>query len=72
MQRAPNGVRYAAYGDTAITAPDLARMVQAVPVTIAGALARKAYYFVPLAMSSPTRRSTSRVRIETTSTPRPP
>ena len=38
MQRAPNGVRYAAFGDTAITAPDLARMVQAVPVTIAGAL----------------------------------
>ena len=52
MQRAPNGVRYAAYGDTSITAPDLARMVQAVPVTIAGALARKAYYFVPLAMSN--------------------
>jgi hypothetical protein len=52
MQRAPNGVRYAAFGDTAITAPDLARMVQAVPITIAGALTRKAYYFVPLAMSS--------------------
>jgi hypothetical protein len=52
MQRAPNGVRYAAFGDTSITAPDLARMVQAVPATIAGALARKAYYFVPLAMSN--------------------
>jgi hypothetical protein len=52
MQRAPNGVRYAAFGDTSITAPDLARMVQAVPATIAGALAGKAYYFVPLAMSN--------------------
>jgi hypothetical protein len=52
MQRAPNGVRYAAFGDTSINAPDLARMVQAVPVAIAGALARKAFYFVPLAMSS--------------------
>ena len=52
MQRAPNGVRYAAFGDTNISASDLARMVQAVPATIAGALARKAYYFVPLAMSN--------------------
>ena len=65
MQRAPNGVRYAAFGDTAITAHDLARMVQAVPVTIAGALARKAYYFVPLAMnSSSSAASASTPRIE--------
>ena len=62
LQRAPNGVRYAAFGDTAITAPDLARMVQAVPVTIAGALARKAYYFVPLAMNSVA--SSSNLRID--------
>ena len=52
MQRAPNGVRYAAFGDTSVPAPDLARMVQAVPLAIAGALTGNAYYFVPLAMSS--------------------
>jgi len=51
LQRAPNGIHYAAFGDTNITPGDLIRMVQAVPVTIAGALDRKAYYFVPLAMS---------------------
>jgi len=51
LQQAPNGLQYAAYGDTGITPPDLIRMVQAVPVSIAAALTRKAYYFVPLAMS---------------------
>ncbi|WP_213805252.1 hypothetical protein [Granulicella sp. dw_53] len=51
LQQAPNGLHYASYGDTNIAAPDLARMVQAVPTTIAAALSRKAYYFVPLAMS---------------------
>jgi hypothetical protein len=51
LQRAPNGVQYAMYGDTAIAANDLARMVQAVPAGISSALAGKAYYFVPLAMN---------------------
>jgi hypothetical protein len=51
LQQTANGLHYAAFGDTSISAPDLARMVQAVPTAIAGALARKAYYFVPLAMS---------------------
>lgn len=51
LQQSPNGIHYAAYGDTAITTPDLERMVQAVPTAIAAALNSKAYYFVPLAMS---------------------
>jgi hypothetical protein len=51
LQQAPNGIHYAAFGDTGITIADLERMAQAVPTTIAAALGRKAYYFVPLAMS---------------------
>ncbi len=51
VRQAPNGVCYAAYGANEISAADLERMVQAVPSTIAAAVTRKAYYFVPLAMS---------------------
>ena len=51
LQKAPNSLSYASFGDTSISAPDLARMVQAVPAAIAAALTRKAYYFVPLAFS---------------------
>jgi hypothetical protein len=51
VRRAANGVAYAAFGDNSLSDNDLERMVQAVPVTIAGALSRKAYYFVPLAIS---------------------
>jgi hypothetical protein len=51
LQKAPNGLNYASFGDTSISAPDLARMVQVVPAAIAAALARKAYYFVPLALA---------------------
>jgi hypothetical protein len=48
VQQAANGICYAAYGDTQVAAPDLERVVQAVPATIANALTRRAYYFVPL------------------------
>jgi hypothetical protein len=51
VQRAPNGIAYAAYGDNSLEGADLERMVQAVPSAIAAALGRKAYYFVPLALS---------------------
>jgi hypothetical protein len=51
VRQAPNGVHYAAFGDNVLDDKDLERMVQAVPVSIAGALARKTYYFVPLALS---------------------
>jgi hypothetical protein len=68
LQRAPNGVQYAAYGDTSITPTDLARMVQAVPVALAAALAAKAYYFVPLAMNDARVESRLAVRGESDTT----
>jgi hypothetical protein len=51
VRRASNGVNYAAFGDNNLEDKDLERMVQAVPVAVAGALTRKTYYFVPLALS---------------------
>ena len=51
LRIAPNGVRYAAYGDNSLAGSDLEHLVQAVPTIIAKALGRKTYYFVPLAMS---------------------
>ncbi|HEY3706569.1 MAG TPA: hypothetical protein VGL22_16020 [Terracidiphilus sp.] len=48
---APNGIRYAAWGETRITDADLERLVAAVPETLAPALTRRAYYFVPLAIA---------------------
>ena len=50
VQQAPNGICYAMYGDTHITGPELERIVQAVPATLARALERRAYYFVPLTL----------------------
>jgi len=53
VSQAPNGVCYAASGETAIANGDLERMVAVVPRAVARALveARKAYYFVPLAVN---------------------
>jgi hypothetical protein len=51
MRKGVNGVRYAAFGEINLEERDLTRMVEAVPVAIASALARKTYYFVPLALS---------------------
>src|ERR1700728_4699848 len=48
---APNGIRYASCGEHNLEQNDLERMVQPVPIAIAGALTRKTYYFVPLALS---------------------
>jgi len=48
VQQAANGVCYASYGDNQIAPEELERIVQAVPASIAGALQRRAYYFVPL------------------------
>jgi hypothetical protein len=48
---APNGIHFASFGDISIAPPDLERIVQAVPNTIAAALNRNAYYFVPLALA---------------------
>ncbi len=51
VHQGANGIRYAAFGDNKLDARDLEHMVQAVPIAIAGALTRKTYYFVPLALS---------------------
>jgi hypothetical protein len=50
-QQAPNGIRYASYGENTLAPGDLERIVQAVPATIAAALGGRIYYFVPLAMN---------------------
>jgi hypothetical protein len=48
IQQAPNVVCYASFGDTHLTADELEKIVQAVPSSVANALTRRAYYFVPL------------------------
>jgi hypothetical protein len=51
VSQAPNGICYAAAGEIAVNSFDLERMIAAVPMRIAGALDRKAYYFVPLTVN---------------------
>lgn len=51
VRQSANGICYAAFGETQLAPQDLERIVQAVPATIANALARRAYYFVPLTLS---------------------
>lgn len=50
LRLSTNGVRYTAFGENELESADLARIVQAVPATIASSLGKKAYYFVPLAL----------------------
>src|ERR1022692_4365374 len=51
VSQAANGVCYAVAGETSISSFDLERMIAAVPVPVAAALSRKAYYFVPLTIT---------------------
>jgi len=51
VSQAPNGICYAVSGELNLTTVDVERMVSAVPGSIAGALDRKAYYFVPLTVN---------------------
>src|SRR5579885_1736302 len=51
VSQAPNGICYAAAGETSRSEKDLERMVAVVPRGVAAALERKAYYFVPLTVS---------------------
>ncbi|MGP0099338.1 MAG: hypothetical protein ACLPHI_20050 [Terriglobales bacterium] len=51
VSQAPNGICYARSGEITIADHDLDRMIAAVPVPIASALSRKAYYFVPLTVT---------------------
>jgi len=51
VSQAPNGICYAVAGEVTVSAPDLERMIAAVPDAAAAALRRKAYYFVPLTVN---------------------
>jgi hypothetical protein len=51
VSRSANGICFAAFGENGLDEVELARMVQAVPSTVAAALASKTYYFVPLALA---------------------
>jgi hypothetical protein len=51
VSQGTNGVCYAVSGEMSISAPDLDRMISAVPKPIAAALERKAYYFVPMTVN---------------------
>lgn len=51
VNQAPNGILYTTAGEINLPAKDLETMIAAVPRTIAAALARKAFYFVPLTVS---------------------
>jgi hypothetical protein len=48
---ASNGIRFAMWGETRVSEPDLERLVAAVPASLAPALTSRAYYFVPLAIA---------------------
>lgn len=48
IAQAPNGVCFTLIGENTVSMEDVERAVGAVPPTIAAALQRKAYYFVPL------------------------
>ncbi len=46
-----NGIHFAQWGDTRVSEVDLERLAGAVPLSLAPALVRRAYYFVPLAIA---------------------
>src|ERR1700747_718398 len=48
VAQAPNGICFALAGENTVSQADVERAVGAVPPSIAAALQRKAYYFVPL------------------------
>ena len=50
VTQAPNGICYTTAGDVMLPSDDLERIIGAVPRTIAAALNRKAFYFVPIAI----------------------
>jgi len=50
VRQSANGVRFATYGETGVAAPDLDRMLEAVPAAIVASLKANTYYFVPLAL----------------------
>ncbi len=53
VRRSANGVRFATFGETGVPGPDLDRMLEAVPDSVAGKLNTNTYFFVPLALREP-------------------
>lgn len=51
VSQASNGICYAVSGQVTLSEIDLERMIATVPASVAAALRRKAYYFVPLTLS---------------------
>jgi hypothetical protein len=51
VAEAANGIHYAAWGETRVGHADLERLVGAVPRTLAPALTKRAYFFVPLVIA---------------------
>jgi len=51
VSQAANGICYATSGEITVSNGELEKMVAAVPNAVAGALDRKAYYFVPLTVN---------------------
>ena len=52
VSQAPNGIRWATWGETRVSEADLEHPVDTVPATLSAALAQRAYYFVPLAIAA--------------------
>jgi hypothetical protein len=51
LSKASNGIQFSAWGETRLPEADLERLVSAVPASMSDALARRVYYFVPLAIA---------------------
>ncbi|MDR3723670.1 MAG: hypothetical protein P4K83_04195 [Terracidiphilus sp.] len=51
IRTAPNGIHFAGWGETRLPEADLEHLVGAVPATLSAAIDKRAYYFVPLAIS---------------------
>jgi hypothetical protein len=51
VAQAANEVHYATWGETRISQADLERLVGAVPHTLAPAIAKRCYYFIPLVIA---------------------
>ena len=69
LRTANNGVRYASFGETKLGPGELERVIEAVPATVAPALAAKAFYFVPLAMAPERQGKSGETLVAATYTP---
>jgi len=51
VEQSQNGIRYALFGHNLVQHGEVERLVQAVPMGVAAALGKRAYYFVPLTLA---------------------